>query len=351
MTVETATYINGLNATYPAASDPKSEGDDHLRLIKSTVKATFPNVTGAVTATHTELSHVAGVTSAIQTQIDTKAPTASPTFTGTPAAPTAAAGTNTTQIATTAHVAASIFAASGITAVLPGQTGNAGKFLGTDGTSANWVSNPFDTALALLGNTRNQFFSASGTFVVPSGVTSIRAYAFGPGGNGAAGVASTAGGGGGGGGGCAYGDIAVTPGDSWTVTVSGTTGGLSLGGTGYLTGSKGGNASGATGGTGGTATKNVSVTNGGAFAGGAGATSGADTTGGGGGASGRRRACCICRRLGLRRRGRRLGRRRRRGQHRFPGGRRRRRGWCRCHKHRGGRGQREHRPWPAQPFH
>lgn len=32
------------------------------------------------------------------------APLASPTFTGTPAAPTAAAGTNTTQIATTAFV-------------------------------------------------------------------------------------------------------------------------------------------------------------------------------------------------------------------------------------------------------
>jgi hypothetical protein len=34
----------------------------------------------------------------------TKAPLASPTFTGTPTAPTAAAGTNTTQVATTAFV-------------------------------------------------------------------------------------------------------------------------------------------------------------------------------------------------------------------------------------------------------
>jgi len=36
----------------------------------------------------------------------TRAPLASPTFTGTPAAPTAADGTNTTQIATTAFVQA-----------------------------------------------------------------------------------------------------------------------------------------------------------------------------------------------------------------------------------------------------
>ena len=39
-----------------------------------------------------------------QTQIDKKAPIASPTLTGTPKAPTANAGTNTTQIATTAFV-------------------------------------------------------------------------------------------------------------------------------------------------------------------------------------------------------------------------------------------------------
>ncbi len=43
-------------------------------------------------------------TSGIQAQIDAKAPIASPTFTGTPAAPTASAATSTTQLATTAHV-------------------------------------------------------------------------------------------------------------------------------------------------------------------------------------------------------------------------------------------------------
>ena len=71
MTVESATYIDDLNAAYPLGTDPKSEGDDHIRLIKSTLKTTFPNVTGAVTPTHTELNYVDGVTSAIQTQINT----------------------------------------------------------------------------------------------------------------------------------------------------------------------------------------------------------------------------------------------------------------------------------------
>jgi hypothetical protein len=105
MALETGTYISDLVSTNPTGSDAQSAGDDHLRLIKSTVKATFPNLSGAVTPTHTELNYVDGVTSAIQTQLNDKAALASPAFTGTPTAPTAAGGTNTTQIATTAFVA------------------------------------------------------------------------------------------------------------------------------------------------------------------------------------------------------------------------------------------------------
>ena len=66
--------------------------------------------------TDTEIGYLNGVTSPIQTQISAKldsstasltyAPIASPTFTGTPEAPTAVTGTNTTQIATTAFVKA-----------------------------------------------------------------------------------------------------------------------------------------------------------------------------------------------------------------------------------------------------
>lgn len=108
MAVETATYINGLDSAKPAATDLKAEGDDHLRLIKSTLKATFPNVTGEVTPTHTELNYVDGVTSAIQTQLDAKAALASPALTGTPTAPTASVGTSTTQVASTAFVQAAI---------------------------------------------------------------------------------------------------------------------------------------------------------------------------------------------------------------------------------------------------
>jgi hypothetical protein len=51
MPLETATFINQLDAANPLGSDPIASGDDHLRLIKAALKATFPNITGAVTAT------------------------------------------------------------------------------------------------------------------------------------------------------------------------------------------------------------------------------------------------------------------------------------------------------------
>ena len=62
-------YIDDLVVTNPAAGDNVSQGDDHIRGIKNVLKDTFPNITGAVTPTHTELNYVDGVTSAIQTQL------------------------------------------------------------------------------------------------------------------------------------------------------------------------------------------------------------------------------------------------------------------------------------------
>jgi hypothetical protein len=58
MTVETATYINQLDSSKPASGDARSEGDDHMRLLKSTLQATFPNISGAVTATQGQLNGV-----------------------------------------------------------------------------------------------------------------------------------------------------------------------------------------------------------------------------------------------------------------------------------------------------
>jgi hypothetical protein len=56
MPLEAGTFISDLNASNPAGTDTLDRADDHLRLIKSTVKATFPNITGAVTPTQADLN-------------------------------------------------------------------------------------------------------------------------------------------------------------------------------------------------------------------------------------------------------------------------------------------------------
>lgn len=43
MGLESSTYIQGLTESWPPTSDLKSQGDDHLRLIKNVLKSTFPS--------------------------------------------------------------------------------------------------------------------------------------------------------------------------------------------------------------------------------------------------------------------------------------------------------------------
>ncbi len=109
MSLESATYISQLVATNPTSGDPKSQGDDHLRLLKSVLQAQFPNL-GATAANFTaaEANYLVGVTSGIQAQLNAKAPLASPALTGTPTVPTASALTNNTQAASTAYADAAV---------------------------------------------------------------------------------------------------------------------------------------------------------------------------------------------------------------------------------------------------
>ena len=52
MALESGNYIDDLVITNPTASDPISQGDDHLQLIKKVVKQSFPSVDSAVHAIH-----------------------------------------------------------------------------------------------------------------------------------------------------------------------------------------------------------------------------------------------------------------------------------------------------------
>ncbi len=108
----------------------------------STQLATTAFVKAAIDAAPAAVSSVAGKTGAVTldvADISGAAPLASPALTGTPTAPTAAAGANTTQVATTAFVLASIVAAGGTTltsATPTAETVGATASVGTATTAA-----------------------------------------------------------------------------------------------------------------------------------------------------------------------------------------------------------------------
>jgi hypothetical protein len=115
------------------------------------------------TVSSTEIGYVDGVTSAIQTQIDSKlataaasstyAPLASPALTGTPTAPTATAGTSTTQVATTAFVGTAV---SNLVASAPAALDTLNELataLGNDAAFSTTVTNSIATKLPLAGGT------------------------------------------------------------------------------------------------------------------------------------------------------------------------------------------------------
>ena len=131
--------------------------------INASAAIDWTKIAPSSTVSSTELGYLDGVTSAIQTQIDSKlgtstaastyAPLASPALTGTPTAPTAAANTNTTQIATTAYVQTEI---NDLIASAPGALDTLNELaaaLGNDASFSTTVTNSLATKLPLAGGT------------------------------------------------------------------------------------------------------------------------------------------------------------------------------------------------------
>jgi len=56
MALETANTINQLVESNPLGTDTKSQGDDHIRLIKKTLRNTFPNLTGPITVSEAAIN-------------------------------------------------------------------------------------------------------------------------------------------------------------------------------------------------------------------------------------------------------------------------------------------------------
>ena len=135
MTIETALYPNQLNATLPPQSDIVREGAGHLRLLKTVVKTTFPNLGGAWNATQTEANYIVGVTSPIQAQINSKGAIAGQTWTGAHVF----SGTATLPAATTigAVTAAELAHLSGVTSPIQTQFATKASLSGATYTGAH----------------------------------------------------------------------------------------------------------------------------------------------------------------------------------------------------------------------
>ncbi|WP_310606724.1 phage baseplate protein [Buttiauxella brennerae] len=58
MPLETALYIDTLQPDWPLGTDPESQGDDHLRMIKKVLKNTFPNINDPVSGTPAEINNL-----------------------------------------------------------------------------------------------------------------------------------------------------------------------------------------------------------------------------------------------------------------------------------------------------
>lgn len=131
-------YVLGSNGTSPVWVQNTGTGNA-VRAESPTLTGTPIAPTAAVDTNTTQIATTAFVVGQgylkSSTASSTYAPLSSPALTGTPTAPTASNGTNTTQVATTQFVQTAV---SGIVGQLPSQTGNAGRYLTTNGTAASW---------------------------------------------------------------------------------------------------------------------------------------------------------------------------------------------------------------------
>jgi len=157
MTVESASFISQLVDTYPPGSDPISEGDDHIRLIKSVLQGTFPNANAVINGIHTGVSEPTS-TSAGQLWYDidldvlkirNEADSAWVTLNVSPITDFKILGSNTIGwiLPTADGIADQFLTTDGSGNLdwvsssgdeLPTQTGHSGEFLTTNGSAASW---------------------------------------------------------------------------------------------------------------------------------------------------------------------------------------------------------------------
>ena len=130
--------ITGFGAGDMARSVYDTDNDGKVDAAEAADSVPWTGVTGKPTsfapATH---SHTIAQVTGLQTALDAKAALASPAFSGTPTAPTAATGANTTQIASTAFVQAAV---AGLVDAAPGALDTLNELAAALGDDPNFAS-------------------------------------------------------------------------------------------------------------------------------------------------------------------------------------------------------------------
>lgn len=155
--IATTAFVNDAIAGFGAGDMSKStydtDNDGKVDAAETADAVPWSGITGKPTSfAPSSHSHSIAQVTGLQTALNAKAALASPALTGSPTAPTATAGTNTTQIATTAFVAAAIGA---LIDAAPGAMDTLNELaaaLGDDPNFATTVTNALAGKLSAASN-------------------------------------------------------------------------------------------------------------------------------------------------------------------------------------------------------
>jgi len=126
------------------------------------------NVTITATIADDSHNHTIANVDGLQTALDAKAPLASPALTGVPTAPTAAANTNTTQIATTAYVQTEI---TDLIGGAPGALDTLNELAAAINDDSSFASTVTTSLGGKVGTTSNQALATDANVLTQSGAT------------------------------------------------------------------------------------------------------------------------------------------------------------------------------------
>ena len=164
--------LSNVDNTTDAGKPISTAAQTALDLKAPLANPTFTGTVAGVTKAHVDLGNVDNtadtakpVSTATQTALDLKANLASPALTGVPTAPTAAAATNTTQVATTAYVRGEVAALVNSAGATLDTLGEIATALGNDANLSTTLTN----AIALKAPLASPTFT--GTVTIPAGAS------------------------------------------------------------------------------------------------------------------------------------------------------------------------------------